>query len=114
MAITGNIWRETELRTNFLQALDGSPQTFADEGFCAEAFDEVERHVELIAADGAEVHGCVAAGEEYDCEGGDEEIVEADLLDAVDVGCLVEVGKGADGVFGELNHSTGVGGVLLD
>jgi len=60
------------------------------------------------------VYGRVAAGEEDDGEGRDEEVVEADLLGAVDVGGLVEVREGADGVFGELDDSVGVVGVLLD
>lgn len=46
------------------------------------------------------MNGGVAACEEDDGDGGREEVVEADLLAAVDVGGLVEVGEGADGVFG--------------
>ena len=114
MAITGHVRRKAELRTNFLQAFDGLPQAFADERFRAEAFDEVERHIELLAADGAELHGCVAAGEEDDGECGDQEIVEANLLYAVDVRGLVEVCEDLDGVFREFDNLACVARVLLD
>lgn len=38
-------------------------------------------------------------GEEEDGEGGDQEVIEADLLRTVDVRCLVDVRKDTDGIF---------------
>ena len=105
---------KAEFWADFFQAFDSFPKTFANERFRAEAFNEVESHVEFIAAESAELNGRVAAGEEDDGEGGDEEVVEADLLDAVDVGGLVEVRECADGVFGELDDGVGVVRVFLD
>ncbi len=56
----------------------------------------------------------MASSEEDDGEGGDEEVVEADLLGTVDVGGLVQVRECADGVFGQLDDGVGVVGVFLD
>ena len=109
-----NIRIKAKLRPYFFQTLDSFPKAFANEGFRAESLDEVESHVELVSTEGAELYGGVAAGEEDDGEGGDEEVVEADLLDAVDVGGLVEVRECADGVFGELDDGVGVVWVFLD
>lgn len=114
METVPNIRIKTEFWADFFQTFDSFPKTFTNEGFRAEAFDEVESHVEFIAAESAELDRGVAAGEEDDSEGGDEEVVEADLLDAVDVGGLVEVRECADGVFGELDDGVGVVRVFLD
>lgn len=56
----------------------------------------------------------MAASEKDDGESGDEEVVEADLLDPVDVRGLVEVREGSDSVFGEFDDGVGVIGIFLD
>lgn len=53
-------------------------------------------------------------GEEDDGEGRDEEVVEADLLGAVDVAKFVETGEYADGVFGDVDGFLRVGSVFHD
>jgi len=59
------------------------------------------------------VHGCMATGEKYDGQGGDKEVVEADLLGSVDVSRLVQVCQGLNCIFCQLNNHSGVVEMLL-
>lgn len=80
---------ETEFRPEFLEAPDSAPQALTDVGFCAEPFDQVEGHVKLVADLAIELCGGVGDGEEENGEGGDEEVVEGDLLHSVNVARFV-------------------------
>ena len=114
----GLMGHEAKFGTDFLEALDGAPEPMADEGARAEAFDEVEGHIELVADLAVKLGRGVGDGEEDDGEGGDEEVVEAYLLRAVDVAYFVQAGEHSDSIFGHLNgllsvkavsHDTGCG-----
>lgn len=50
--------------------------------------------------------------EEHDSERGGQEGVEEDLLRAVEVCGLVDVGEDADGVFGHVDDDVGLAAVL--
>ena len=105
---------EPQLRPDVLEALDGAPQPLAGVGFGAETLDEVEGHVELVADLAVEFGRGVGDGEEDDGEGGDEEVVEADLLRAVNVARFVEAGEHAYGVFGHLDGFLRIAPVFHD
>lgn len=57
---------------------------------------------------------CVTRGEEEDGDGGCEEIVEADLLAAVDVSGLVQVCECSDCIFCQFHDSRCIGMMFLD
>ena len=110
----GLVGDKAEAGGDFFEALDGFPEALGDEGAGAEALDDVEGHVELVADLGAELGGCVRDGEEEDGERGDEEPVEDGLVCAVDVGRLVERGEDADNFLGGFDDALGVATVLHD
>ena len=51
---------------------------------------------------------------EKGAKGGDDEVIETELLSAVNVRAPVELGQCANGIFGDLDHALGVVSVLHD
>lgn len=103
---------EAEARRHVLERLDCAPEALRHPALGGEVAHQVEPHVELFAADGAEADGRVDRGQEDDGYGGGEELVIEALRSSVQVGRVVEVGEVADGVLGEIDHLLRVVGVL--
>src|ERR1700730_14256347 len=80
-----------QFRPNNLQILNGLPQPPRDSRLSGEPLHQIERHVVLIPRCLAKVARRVANGEEENGERGNEKVVEADLLRAVDVCSLIEM-----------------------
>ena len=103
---------EAEFGADFFQAADSTPESLRNVGLGAEAFNQVESHVELIADDAVEFHRGVRDGEEDDSEGGDEEVVEDDLLRPVYVARLVQTHQHSNSVLCHFNHLLRVAAVF--
>ena len=60
------------------------------------------------------MYRCMTGSEEDDGKGGDEEVVEADLLCSIDIRRLIKMCQCSDGILCKPNDSTGVAEIFLD
>ena len=105
---------QAELGTDFFQSFNSFPKSLCNVRLGAESFDKIESLVKVISHLMTEFHWRVGNRQEHHSQGGQEEIVEADLLRTIDVRGLIQACKHLDGVLGYIHPSLSLLSILHD